>query len=205
MAKLRQRSSCSAVILSGGLNSRMGGRNKAFLKVGGRTILSRLLEVLEGLFEEILLVTRQPKVYGDYPVRVVTDIFKDRASLTGVHAGLSYMKNDFAFMVPCDAPFLEPTLVSLMLEEIRPDIDVVVPVIEGYYQPLCAVYSKRCLGEIEKQMKEGNYRIFDFYDKIPLKTMDINKLKTADNGLFSFFNVNTPEALRDSSQMARDS
>lgn len=32
---------CSAVILAGGLNSRMGDLNKAFLKVGGVDILDR--------------------------------------------------------------------------------------------------------------------------------------------------------------------
>jgi len=51
---------CCAAILSGGRNTRMEGRNKAFLEVDGRTILDRLIATLSPMFPEIVLVTRQP-------------------------------------------------------------------------------------------------------------------------------------------------
>jgi hypothetical protein len=79
---------CAAIILAGGLNSRMGGRNKAFLQVDGKAILDRLVSVLSPIFDEILLVTRQPDCYAGQSLKIVTDLYEDRSSLTGIHAGL---------------------------------------------------------------------------------------------------------------------
>ena len=187
---------CCAVILAGGLNTRMEGRNKAFIDIGGQTILDRLLHTLRPLFQQILLVTRQPEDYIDLPVRIVKDVYTARSSLTGIHAGLKHADTDYALMVPCDAPFLQPELIRLLLGEIDPEVDAVVPRIKGYYEPLCAIYSRRCLAPIESQLDRGRFKITLFFDRIRLKTLSEEKIKRADPDLRSFLNVNTPEALK---------
>ncbi len=192
---------CCAVILSGGLNTRMGGRNKAFLKIGEKTILDRTLKTLQDLFEEILLVTRQPDLYAGQPVRVVEDIFKARSSLTGIHAGLINAQADFAFVVPCDAPFLKPDPIRMLIAEIRPDSDVIVPVFKDHYEPLFAIYSKRCIQSIEDQLNHGDFKIINIFDKVNLRTIPVEKIVKADSEMHSFFNVNTPDALQVSQNM----
>jgi molybdopterin-guanine dinucleotide biosynthesis protein A len=183
---------CCAIILAGGLNRRMQGRNKAFLKIDGRTILDRLLFSLKSAFSEILLVTRQPELYSSYLLRMVKDIHEERSSLTGIHAGLVHARAAFGFMVPCDIPFLQPDLISLLLNELEPGLDVVVPFYDGHYQPLCAIYSKRCIPLIEKQLAVSDYKISHLFESVPVKTVPVEKLKTADPDLISFLNVNTP-------------
>lgn len=199
--------SCCAVILAGGRNTRMAGRNKAFLEVGGRTILDRLIAILKPLFGEILLVTREPELYRDYPVRVVQDIHAARASLTGIHAGLTYATTAFAFVVPCDLPFLRPALIQTLLSqiEIEPEVDVVVPLIDGYYEPLCAIYSKRCLPAIENQLQREEFQIKRFFSHVRVKTVAEDLLKHADERMASFFNVNTPAALKASRDLEKES
>ncbi len=196
MPKYGQAANCCAVILSGGLSTRMAGRNKAFLDVGGDTILNRLLATLQPCFEEILLVTRQPELYAGTAVQVVTDLYEDRSSLTGIHAGLVQARAEFVFVVPCDTPFLRPAVVRLLLDALEPEQDVVVPLLDGYYEPLCAIYSKRTIPMIEAQLDSGNYRIFDFFDQVNVKKLSTAYIKAADPDLLSFFNVNTPAALR---------
>ncbi|MFW6332729.1 MAG: molybdenum cofactor guanylyltransferase [Thermodesulfobacteriota bacterium] len=188
---------CGAVILAGGRNSRMGGRNKAFLKVGGETILNRVVKRLRLFFDEILLVTRAPALYQASSVEVIEDIFEARSSLTGVHAGLTHARSDYAFVIPCDAPFIRPALIRLMLSELEASpasIDVLVPFHEGRYEPLCAIYSKNCIDPIEEQLKRKDYKIYHFFDQIRLKTLSAERIKSADPEMRSFFNVNTPEA-----------
>lgn len=192
---------CSAVILSGGRNSRMGGRNKAFLKVGGRTILDRIVDTLGKHFKEMLLVTRNPDLYRKFPVQLVEDIYASRSSLTGIHAGLKQAQSDFAFVVPCDAPFLKSALIAALLDEIEPDVDVIVPEFNDHYEPLCAIYSKRCIPFIEDQLDRGDLKIINFFDKVNLRTLSIDNLKKADSRLLTFFNVNTPEALQKSEEL----
>ena len=48
---------CSGVILAGGESKRLGGNNKAFLRIGGRRILSRLMEIYSRIFDQTVLVT----------------------------------------------------------------------------------------------------------------------------------------------------
>jgi molybdopterin-guanine dinucleotide biosynthesis protein A len=182
------------VILAGGLNTRMAGRNKAFLDVGGQSILSRLLDSLQTCFNEILLVTRQPELYVDYPARVVEDIYPYRSSLTGIHAGLVNAKAYYTFVVPCDTPFLQPALIRLLLDQLKPSLDIVVPYFDNHFQPLCSIYSKRCLPVIELQLDYEDYKIINIFDRVSTKTVSGLKIKQVDPQMLSFYNVNTPAA-----------
>lgn len=199
-----QETDCCAVILSGGLNSRMAGRNKAFLEVGGQPILRRLLNSLQPFFEEILLVTRQPDFYTDFSVKVVLDLYDDRSSLTGIHAALANAQADFGFVVPCDTPFLKSDVIRILLDALKPELDVVVPLMEDHYEPLCAIYSKRCLPMIETMLDGGDYKIINLFDQVRVKTLSTDRIKTVDPDLISFLNVNTPAAHRACQALIRE-
>jgi molybdenum cofactor guanylyltransferase len=185
---------CCAAILSGGRNTRMEGRNKAFLEVNGRTILDRLIVTLSPIFPEIVLVTRQPELYAGRGIRIVEDIFQARASLTGLHAALTHAQAPWIFVCPCDAPFIQPALVRLLLDSISPQVDAVVPRIGDYYEPLCAVYSKNCLAPIAAQLEREEFQIKGFFRHIRIQTIGEAQLRQVDPQLRSFLNVNTPEA-----------
>jgi molybdopterin-guanine dinucleotide biosynthesis protein A len=190
--------------LAGGRNSRMEGRNKALLQVGGQSILDRLLASLAPIFSEIMLVTRQPERYAAWPLEIVRDIYEARSSLTGIHAGLFHAQCDYAFVVPCDAPFLKPALIRLLLDELEPATDIVVPAVDGHFQPLCAIYSKRCLPAIETQLENGDYKIIRFFNQMTVKPISARKIKQVDPQMHSFFNVNTPSAYAASKELIKD-
>jgi molybdopterin-guanine dinucleotide biosynthesis protein A len=67
-----------------------------------------------------------------------------------------------------------------------------VPFYDGHYQPLCAIYSKRCIPFIERQLSANEYKISHLFERVQVKTVPVDKLKTADPDLISFLNVNTP-------------
>jgi molybdenum cofactor guanylyltransferase len=185
---------CCAVVLAGGQSTRMQGRNKAFLRLEGRTLLERLIATLEVLFGEIVLVTREPDLYAAQPVRIVEDLFAVRSSLTGIHAGLAHARTDCIFVVPCDTPLLQPALIRLLTAQIDLRVDAIVPFVQGFYEPLCAVYSKACLAPIEEQLERGDFKITHFFDRIRLKRIPEEQIKQVDPQLLSFRNVNTPKA-----------
>lgn len=172
--------------------------------MGKTTILDRMVKTLGELFDEILIVTRKPQEYSDYPVSIVTDIYDDRSSLTGIHSGLHHAKNRFSFVAPCDAPFLQPQFIRFMIDSIEPENDVVIPWHGGHYEPLCAVYSKRCIPIIEEQLSRKNYRIYDFFENVNMKKIDIGQITTVDPAMLSFFNVNTPDALASSMKVMEE-
>ncbi len=187
--------SCSGIILSGGLNTRMGGKNKAFMSVGGQRILDRLSKTFHGLFDEVLLVTKDPLQYLSWDLTIVKDLFSMRSSLTGIHAGLFHTTAPHAFITACDTPFLRLELIKALLDALEPRWDVIMPVTEQGNQPLCAIYSRRCIKPIERQLKDGDPKIVNFFPKVKVKEIPEMQLRSADPHLISFFNINTPEDL----------
>ncbi len=193
---------CTGVILSGGLSTRFNGRNKALIEIGGNRILDRLYSIFSELFDEIILVTNDPLKFIRWDLMIVTDIFPVRSSLTGIHAGLFYMKNQFAFFSACDTPFLKKELVTKLLEKIEPGQDIVMPETTAGMEPLCAVYSKRCLNTAANHIRQDKFKIQLALRSHRLKKIPESLLRKADPELVSFFNINTPEDLEKAQQMA---
>ncbi len=192
---------CTGVILSGGLNTRFNGQNKAFIRVGQKRILDRLYDIFSELFDDIILVTNHPLKFLDWDLTIVTDIFSARSSLTGIHAGLFYMKNRFAFFSACDTPFLKKELVESLVEKIEDNTDIIMQKTAAGVEPLCAVNSKRCLKQAEQHLKEDKFKIQWAFRGHRIKTVPERVLLQKDPELISFFNINTPEDLRRAEEM----
>jgi molybdopterin-guanine dinucleotide biosynthesis protein A len=193
---------CTGVILSGGLSTRFNGQNKAFIEVGGRRILDRLFDIFSDLFSEIILVTNDPLQFTEWDLMIVTDLFPDRSSLTGIHAGLFYMKNPFAFFSACDTPFLKKDLIEILLEKIDNRHDIIMPETSAGMEPLCAVYSKRCLNAAEHHINQGKFKIQWALKNHRMKKIPEQRLRSKDPELLSFFNINTPEDLAKAEDLA---
>ena len=185
----------SGIILCGGLGTRMGGTDKSLLRIGGETFLDILIRTLQPLFPELLVVTRDPQSYADRGCRIVTDLFELRSSLTGIHAGLVNAGNEHAFVTACDTPLLRRDLVSALLEMGDPGDDVVVPRDGELFEPLCAIYSKRCLPVIERLLAGGRVKVSGLFQQVRVRQVPIASLQPADPGLESFLNINTPSDL----------
>lgn len=183
--------SCAGIILAGGLNRRMAGQNKALLSIGNQSILGCMAVLFRDLFEQVVLVTNNPMEYLSYDLALVTDLLPIRSSLTGLHSGLFYAQTDRVFCTACDMPFLKKELVQVLLNEADPHWDVIIPRTDEGFQPLCAVYSKRCLKPIEDQLNRGDLKISNFFSRVKVKEIPEADLRAADPELISFFNINT--------------
>ncbi|MBL0700030.1 MAG: molybdenum cofactor guanylyltransferase [Desulfosarcina sp.] len=184
---------CTGVILAGGLNRRFGGRNKAFIDIGGRLVLDRLYSVFKSLFREIILVTNDPLSYLKWDLKIVADLFPYRSSITGIHAGLFFATNPYVFIAACDVPFLEKELVGALMNSIGTGIDAVIPQTSKGVEPLCSVYSTNCIKPVEQQIQRQQFQIQRLYSKIRTKYIPESVLREIDPDLRSFCNINTPE------------
>lgn len=193
---------CGAAILAGGAATRMGGVQKGLLEVSGRPILDLALEVLGQFFDDIMVVCKEPEPLSGYlagragGVRAVQDTFEARSSLTGIHAALAAARTPHVFVMACDTPLLRPALLAALLNRLRPEHDVVLPQKpDGYFEPLCALYSLRCLPHIAAQLAAGDYKIIRFFDKVHVSPLPVEELLRADPLLVSFQNANSPSDL----------
>jgi len=192
----------TGVILAGGKNSRFYGKNKTLVRIGGKRILDRIYEVFTLLFDKIILVTNEPVQYMEWDFDIVTDIFPIRSSLTGIHTGLFYITTPYAFFAACDTPFLMKELVETLLNGVEPNIDIVIPETSKGVEPLCSVYSKRCFKPIEEQLEKKSLKIQRLFQKVRVKKIPEDILRTTDPDLVSFSNINTPDDLARAKQAA---
>jgi len=111
------------LVLAGGLARRMGGGDKALLRIGAATILDRVLERLAPQCSRMILnANGDPARFAFTRLPVVADDVPDFAGpLAGVLAGLNWAAAhvpDVAWVasVPGDCPFLPRDLVSRLHE-----------------------------------------------------------------------------------------
>lgn len=186
---------CTGVILAGGLNKRFDGQNKAFLRIGGKRIVDRLLEVYVRLFDQIILVTNDPASYMDVDALIVTDHYSVRSSLNGLHAGLFAAAHEYAFFAACDTPFIKGVLIQRLLDSVTRKADIIIPSTSAGFEPMFAVYKKTCLPAMVWQLERDLLKIQGLFRKVRVKTVDEADLREVDPELVSFFNVNTPADL----------
>ena len=191
----KMNSSVTGIILAGGQNTRFSGTNKALIRVDGKCILDRIYDVFSDLFEEIILVTNDPIQYLEWNLNIVTDLFPIRSSLTGIHTGLFYMTTPYAFFAACDTPFLKKGLVQTILNHIESGVDIVIPETSKGFEPLCSVYSKKCLKPIEQQLVKQELKIRHVFQKVRIRKLPETILRQNDPNLVSFYNINTHDDL----------
>ena len=192
----------TGVILAGGKNSRFSGKNKALVRIGEKRILDRIYDVFTILFDKIILVTNDPLQYMEWDFDIVTDIFPIRSSLTGIHTGLFYITTPYAFFAACDIPFIKKELIEILLDGVEPSIDIVIPETSKGVEPLCSIYSKRCFKPIEEQLEKKSLKIQRVFQKVRVKKISEDILRTIDPDLVSLSNINTPDDLARAKQAA---
>jgi molybdenum cofactor guanylyltransferase len=186
---------CGALLLAGGRSRRMPGINKAFAEINGRPMVLYVLDTLKICFNSVFIVAKDRLLYSGLGAAVIEDHLPVQSPLAGIHAGLASLSNDYLFCCACDTPLISADLIEVLVDAIRPGIDVVVPRLGNYYQPLCAIYGRRCLPVIADLLAAGEVKIDRLYSKVSVHEVPEDRLRLADPQLNAFLNVNTPADL----------
>jgi molybdopterin-guanine dinucleotide biosynthesis protein A len=190
---MSEKRSLTGIVLAGGLSRRMG-RDKASLPWGGEDLLHAVLRALAPVCGELIVVSNRPRAIAVADVAVVGDRYEGCGPLGGIHAGLSAAGGEYSFVAACDMPYLKSEAVAFMAAAAA-GYDAAVPFIDGYYHPLHAVYSRRCLPIIEEMLAAGRRRIIDFYPAVNLRQINAVELAGFDPALAMLSNLNSPEDL----------
>jgi molybdopterin-guanine dinucleotide biosynthesis protein A len=178
------------ILLAGGKSMRMG-QPKHLLLTSRGTLIEHLDLRLRHLFSETLAVGRDLPPMG---LRSVDDLYPAQSPLVGIYSGLVASRADVNFVLACDMPFVNPALVSHLISYAG-DVDVVVPVVNGYYEPLCAVYCKRAIPVIKELLNRNVLKVTEAYSQLLVREVPGQRLRVFDPELSSFINLNTPREL----------
>jgi molybdopterin-guanine dinucleotide biosynthesis protein A len=192
----------TGVIQAGGKSTRMGGRPKALMELGGRRIVERVLAALTGAVDDVLIVTNTPELYAFLGLPMVADVYPDRGSLGGIYSGLRAAGHT-AFTVACDMPFLHPDVVRLVVTRAG-EGDVVVPRVGAQLETMHAAYGKACLPHIEQRLQAGQLRIVEFFDRVRVVEIAEAEVARFRDPAVAFMNVNTPDELERARALAAE-
>lgn len=194
----------AAAVLAGGQSRRMG-RDKAFLRIGGRPLIERTLATLDRRFPEVLLVANEVARYAHLGRRVAADLRPGAGALGGVYTAVALAAGPatHVFLCACDMPFLDERLIDLLVGQVgaAEPADVVVPEdpsapdSSAGLHPLCAVYSRRVLPAIERSLAAGRFKVIGFYGDVTVRRVGPDAFAAAGVSPRALTNINTPEEL----------
>lgn len=185
------------------------GEDKAFLRVGGRRLIDRVLDAVSAVAGEVIIVTNTPEEYEALPARLARDVYPGTGALGGIYTGLVMAEYPRSLVVACDMPFLNVDLLRYMASQ-EEAYDVVMPYLgEGEpstkthatakardLHPLHAIYSTRCLAPVERAIERGDLRTIAFLPDVDVRFISRGEIDRFDPEHLSIFNANTPEELR---------
>ena len=190
----------TCIILAGGQNSRMNGTDKAKLIVDTQPLLQHKYNLFQSWFEDVIVVCNR-KRQSDYPgMNLVVDEREGQGPLMGLYTGLKASRHPFNFVTACDMPFIREALVRLLMQHI-PGRDAVVPKLNGYWEPLLAVYHQNLIPAIRNHLSLGHRKLTAFFSEARIFAVTEEEIKTADPDGVSFFNINTLQDLKLAKQL----
>jgi molybdopterin-guanine dinucleotide biosynthesis protein A len=183
--------SLTAFVLAGGRSTRMGS-DKAFMQLGGQSLLVHALALAQSVTDQVKIVG-DPEKFATFG-KVIPDIYSARGPLGGIHAALHDSETDCNFILGVDIPFLQPGFVSFLASEAQSsDAIVTVPSTGGYLQPLCGIYRKEFLVPAEAALAAGRNKIDALFSSISVRVIDEQEIVRAGFNPSMFRNLNTPE------------
>ena len=178
-------------VLAGGRSTRMG-QDKALLRLAGRPLLDLALEKLRALplaaAPRVAAARADLVSYG----AVIADLHPGCGPLSGIEAALAATSHPLNAFLAVDLPLLPAQFLLWMLE--RAQITgalATVPRINGWPQPLCAVYHRELLGPITAALIAGDHKVMPViraacHPRQSLDLFDVEGVASAQPDVFSF-------------------
>lgn len=196
-------SDLTAFILAGGHSRRMG-RDKAFLELGGRTLLDRVIELANAVAPTVRIVAPQEKFLTI--ARTIEDVFPDCGPLGGIYAALTCTSTELNLVLAVDLPFVEVDFLRYMIAQAsQVSALVTVPEAGKGLQPLCAVYRRDFREMAERALKKKKNKIDSLFTDVETRVITEEEITRIGFSARMFQNLNTPEEFAKAEQFFSES
>jgi molybdenum cofactor guanylyltransferase len=193
----------SALILAGGMGSRLGYREKALININGRPLIALIIERLENVVDSIIISVRDIlqgellKAALNRECRFAYDIHKNTGPMSGILSGLSACKDEYCFIAACDMPFINENVVRLLFRRSE-NYDAAIPRWEdGFLEPLHAVYKcSPMILETTKAIERGETIILAPVFRMNVNYVPVDDVRKLDPDLRTFININTNDDIQ---------
>ena len=203
MAKIREAehsTAPAAIVLAGGRSARMGGGDKSLLTLGGRPLLSRVLDRLIPQADKIAISANgDPSRFAQFGLPILPDTIEGYLGpLAGLLAGMEWAQGTGAAQiasVPTDSPFIPTDLTARLMSSASPDRPALAAS-GGKHHPVVGLWPVALAGRLRDFLESGTtYKVSAFAQECGAVLVDFPMTALAGNNRDPFFNVNTPEDL----------
>ncbi|MFO0944355.1 MAG: molybdenum cofactor guanylyltransferase [Planctomycetota bacterium] len=183
------------IVLCGGQARRMG-RDKASLELGGRSFLTRVIDVVASVVSPVVVVAAPGQILS-LPSRENVSLAYDQCPgqgpLHGMARGFQELPQaiEAAFVSSCDLPLLRPEWISFLISRLD-EFEVVLPIAGGYEHPLAGLYRREVETTAWRLLDEGRRRTVSLAEEHRTLRIPEQELRSVDPELDSLRNVNTP-------------
>ncbi|MDH3229408.1 MAG: molybdenum cofactor guanylyltransferase MobA [Alphaproteobacteria bacterium] len=193
------------VLLAGGLSRRMGGRDKMLRRIGGETILSRVIARMAPQTRSLLLnANGDPARFAAFGLPVAPDTIEGHAGpLAGVLTGMEWAATHapdcpWVLTAPTDAPFLPDNFAARMLAAVDAQrADMACASSGGRSHPVCGLWPVRLAAELRHAMTEEHIRKVDVWTARYKHAV----VDWPTDPVDPFFNANRPEDLTEAERL----
>jgi len=189
----------AGVIVAGGRSTRFGKPDKAVAPLAGVPMIRRVADRVVEAVDELVVNCREDQraaiadALSGYslPSRFAVDTDPDTGPMAGIRTGLAACDHDFAAVLACDMPFVDPKIVSYLFDHAT-GYDAAVPRLDdGWFQTTHAVYRRDPMVEAcDAALARGERRVVE-----PLFELDYAVVGEDDileqGSRLSFENINT--------------
>lgn len=188
-----------AVILAGGKSSRMKF-DKQNLIVQGERLVEKNIKILKKIFPKITVVTKTPEIYKGLGLTTISDIYPGHGPISGLHSALYHSSEKYIYLTAVDMPHQEVSYIKELDQLFKAEKDGIL--YKGkYIEPMNAIYNKQILPRLEKQIKEGSFRIFNTVEEGDFQILGSKDLENMGFDEEIFRNLNTQEDLKEYNQL----
>jgi len=199
--KAKKRLPLTAVIMSGGRGRRLGGIDKPLITIGGQRLIDRTFQIVSHCCQEVLISSNNPQPYREFPVAIIPDLYPDHGALGGIYSCLRQASFPYVLILAGDMPFISAAAIRYLWSR-HEDYDIILPKSSDGHQPLHAIYNKKCLEAIKKQLDEGKLKISGFFSEVRVLEIPAEQHPSCFGARY-FFNLNTPEDINQARKLAK--
>lgn len=159
----------NAYILTGGQSRRLH-TDKSLVQLNGQTLTEIIHQNLESIFNNIYIVGKE----NHFPnFNFINDNKFVQCPLNGIVTALEHNQNDWIFVIACDLPLVEASIINELYGCITSSTQIVLPKVNNTLQPLCAFYHMSVLKIFNSAIGKGDYSLMKLLDQIKVVKVTI--------------------------------
>ncbi len=182
----------TCAILAGGRSTRMG-KDKATLKVCGKTLIEQVYEKACLVFTDVVIVSNSHERFDGIAAPIIRDILPVQSPVVGIVSALLAAKTPYIFALACDMPFVSVESIQQVLNEVRGE-DIIVPRTAAGLEPLHAVYSRSCISAFLTRIGMHRLKLTALFPYYVVKEVGAHPA-FVNKGISVFTNTNAREDL----------